>query len=256
MRSDMQDLEATQRRLRRAHRHTMLPTWIVTAAILIYVLFECGRMLYDTTIQQWSEEAILHVDKEIFVLQEFASGFYSLTEQLTADYCFLKFMEEPLAKAEVSQEEIRNLLSSYAPSMCSWKKDLYFFDEPVADTSDTSIPHLLNSTYACGKTFADLIRRINDDMVDLIENYTVVKMGTIDMVAPLVENPEVTPHVLCDLDFSPADLAVCQSQLMVLEQLRVQLTGRAASPQKELLVNPTQCGFAAVSWYEVLAWHR
>ncbi|PHJ24638.1 3 5 -cyclic nucleotide phosphodiesterase domain-containing protein [Cystoisospora suis] len=220
----MQDLEATQRRLRRAHRHTMLPTWIITATTLIYVLFEGGRMLYDTTIQQWSEEAILHVDKEVFVLQEFASGFYSLTEQLTADYCFLKFMENPSLTAEVSQEGIRDLLSSYAPSLCSWQKDLYFFDEPVADTSDTSTPHLLNSTYTCGKTFADLIRRINGDMVELIENYTVVKMSTIDMVAPLMESPELTPHVLCDLDFSPADLTLCQSQLMALEQLRIQLT--------------------------------
>ncbi|CBZ53499.1 calcium/calmodulin-dependent 3',5'-cyclic nucleotide phosphodiesterase [Neospora caninum Liverpool] len=225
--SEAQDLEATQRRLRRAHRRTMLPTWLLTGLTLAYVLFEGGRLLYETTLQQWSEEAILHIDKEIFFLHDFAAGFYSLAEQLTSDYCFLNFMDarDPPIAPTATREQIHALVSVYAPSFCSWIKDLYFFEEPIPGTSDSSTAQLLNTTYVCGERFADLVRRINGDMMDLVHNYTIVKMQLIEMLVPLVENPNWSPHLLCDLDFSAEDLWTCSNGLSALEQLRNQLSG-------------------------------
>ncbi|PFH38525.1 3'5'-cyclic nucleotide phosphodiesterase domain-containing protein [Besnoitia besnoiti] len=225
--SDLHDMEATQRRLRRAHRRTLMPTWLLTGVSLAYVLFEGGRMLYETTIQQWSEEAILHVDKEIFVLHDFAAGFYSLTEQLTADYCFLNFMNAaaPPAAPTVTREQIQALIRAYAPSLCSWHKDLYFFQEPVAALQDASTLQLLNTTFVCGERFADLVRRINAQMVDRIHNYTLGKLKAIEMLTPLADNSRWTPHLLCDLDFSSEDLWTCHRELVSLELLRAQLSG-------------------------------
>ncbi|EPR64411.1 3'5'-cyclic nucleotide phosphodiesterase domain-containing protein [Toxoplasma gondii GAB2-2007-GAL-DOM2] len=225
--SETQDLEATQRRLKSAHRRTMLPTWILTGLSLAYVLFEGGRLLYETTLQQWSEEAILHIDKEIFFLHDFAAGFYSLAEQLTSDYCFLNFMNahSPPAAPTSTREEVQNLISGYAPSFCSWIKDLYFFEEPLADTADRSTYQLLNTTYNCGERFADLVQRINGNMVEVVQNYTLVKMRLIEMLAPLVDNRNWSPHLLCDLDFSAGDLWACHDGLTALEQLRGQLSG-------------------------------
>lgn len=208
----------------------MQPTWTCFGLVLFVVLFETGRALYSTILQQWVEEATLHVHKELNSYLEFQNSMFSTFASRPPSFCYKDLVEkkgkiDPLGTKE--RDLITEAIKAYTPSLCVYKKDLYFFEEPTGELESQSLPDLINMAYACGKEFAMLLNGISRDLVNDVYTYTQQKIHFIDFAFQLLETKELTASQWCGVALDDEDVALLHATSVALDALGDRIKGKA-----------------------------
>ncbi|KAL8431554.1 hypothetical protein Efla_000600 [Eimeria flavescens] len=222
-RTDPNDPVAQQELLHKAHQKNMRPTWICFGLVLVLVLAETGRALYSAILQQWVEEAALHTNKELNSYLEFQYAMYSTFSSRDPSFCYEEFVEKrpkvEIPPGEKERNKITEALKAYTPSLCIYKKDLYFFEEPTGELASNSLPDLINMAYACGREFAMLLKGVKGDLVNDIYEYTQRKIYFIDVAFQLLETPTLTASQWCGVALDDEDVALMHSTSVALDNL-------------------------------------
>ncbi|KAL8452324.1 hypothetical protein Emag_002443 [Eimeria magna] len=227
---DPNDAVAQQALLRKAHQKTMRPTWICFGLVMALVLFETGRALYSTIKQQWVEESVLHTNKELNSYLEFQYAMFSTFSSRPASFCYKDLVEKKGKADELGSNErdvITEAIKAYTPSLCIYKKDLYFFEEPTGELASNSLPDLINMAYACGREFANLLKGVSGDLVKELFTYTQRKIHFIDLAFQLLETPKLTASQWCGVALNDEDVALMHSTSIALDSLGQKLKGEA-----------------------------
>lgn len=207
----------------------MRPTWITFSILLVVTLAECGRGLYMTILQQWVEESELHIQKEINAYQSVISMAYQISFVNKNEYCYKDFAKtatEELTDSQQLRTSILDLLKDYTPSLCYYKKDLYFFDEPDPDLPSSSILDLVNMAYACGKEFSVVVSVLGSEFVDAVYEYTIEKIFIIERLFQFLETKTITPSHWCNMVLEFDEVSRLQNSTLALETLSERVKSR------------------------------
>ena len=231
MRADPNDPVAQQALLKQSHDRSMRPTWICFGLVLAMVLIETGRALYSTIKQQWVEEAVLHINKELANYLEFQYSMFSNFSSRPPSFCYSDFIKAEGAAPPFGTKErdtITEAIKTYTPSLCIYKKDLYFFEEPTGELASQSLPDLINMAYACGREFSHLLKGVSGELVDEIYTYTQRKIHFIDLAFQLLETKELTASQWCGVALDDEDVALLHTTSVALDRLSDEIKGAAA----------------------------
>lgn len=206
----------------------MRPTWICFGLVLCAVLIETGRALYSTIRQQWVEEAALHTNKELNSYLEFQYSMFSTFSSRPPSFCYSDMINQKgriSALGTKERDTITEAIKAYAPSLCIYKKDLYFFEEPSGELAGHSLPDLINMAYACGREFAMLLKGISGDLVHEVYTYTQRKIHFIDVAFQLLETKELTASQWCGVALDDEDVALLHATSVALDTLSTKIKG-------------------------------
>ncbi|OEH80064.1 3 5 -cyclic nucleotide phosphodiesterase domain-containing protein [Cyclospora cayetanensis] len=196
------------------------------------VLFETGRCLYSSVSQQWVEEAVLHTHKELSNYLEFQYTLFSTFASRSPSFCYKELVDQ---KGEISgfaaaqRDAVTEAVKAYTPSLCIYQKDLYFFEEPSGELASHSLPDLVNTAYACGKEFSQLLSGVSGALADEIYTYTQRKIHFIDVAFQLLETNEVTPSQWCGTALDDQDVALIHATSVALDTLSNKIRGDATN---------------------------
>ncbi|KAL8273275.1 hypothetical protein Esti_002776 [Eimeria stiedai] len=219
---DPNDPVAQRALLRKAHQKNMRPTWICFGLVLAVVLFETARALYSTIKQQWVEESALHTNKELNNYLEFQYAMFSTFSSRSPSFCYDELVTTKGEHEELGNKErdaITEAIKAYTPSLCIYKKDLYFFEEPTGELASNSLPDLINMVYVCGREFANLLKGVSGDLVKELFTYTQRKIHFIDLAFRLLETPKLTASQWCGVALTDEDVALMHSTSIALDTL-------------------------------------
>ncbi|KAL8434870.1 hypothetical protein ACSSS7_002836 [Eimeria intestinalis] len=194
------------------------------------ILFETARALYCTIKQQWVEESVLHTNKELNSYLEFQYAMFSTFSSRAPSFCYDDLVKPQGAAEEVNNKErdiITEAIKAYTPSLCIYKKDLYFFEEPTGELASNSLPDLINMAYACGREFANLLKGVSGDLVKELFTYTQRKIHFIDLAFQLLETPKLTASQWCGVALNDEDVALMHSTSIGLDSLGQKIKGES-----------------------------
>ncbi|CDJ37017.1 Calcium/calmodulin-dependent 3',5'-cyclic nucleotide phosphodiesterase, related [Eimeria tenella] len=227
---DPNDPVAQQELLRRSHLRCVLPSYIVLLLLLLLLLGETARCIYSSILQQWVEEAVLHLNKETGAYLEYQHALFSVFSSKPASFCYgdlVRAAQQQQQQQQQQEEEfgsseraaLMEAVKAFAPSLCIYRKDLYFFEEPSGELLGNSFSEITKVVYSCGRELAALLARVSRHLPPRVFNYTQRKVQFIDKVFGLIETNKTSKNHWCAAALDDQEVQLIHNTTVELEAL-------------------------------------